>query len=112
MLKAIIEHNGNTLLLEFPCKRMLLAEHLASSGIRTAPHEIKCIDEEDAPIQVNIYGESEFDSKLALSTEKASLTANSLLLFLLRIQSRESTDGAISITTCHTQISRRFSLQC
>ena len=65
MLKAIIEHQNNTLLLEFPCKRMLLAEHLASIGIRTPPSEIKCIDEEDAPIQVKIYGESEFDSKLA-----------------------------------------------
>ena len=65
MLKAIIEHKGNTLLLEFPCKRMLLAEHLASIGIRTAAHDIKCIDEEDAPIKVKIYGESEFDAKFA-----------------------------------------------
>ena len=65
MLNAIITHKGNTLLLEFPCKRMLLAEHLASIGIRTPPSEIKCIDEEDAPIQVKIYGESEFDAKLA-----------------------------------------------
>jgi hypothetical protein len=65
MLNAIITHKGNTLLLEFPCKRMLLAEHLASIGIRTQPSEIKCIDEEDAPIQVKIYGESEFDRKLA-----------------------------------------------
>jgi len=65
MLNAIITHKGNTLLLEFPCKRMLLAEHLASIGIRTQPSEIKCIDEEDAPIQVKIYGESEFDAKLA-----------------------------------------------
>ncbi len=65
MLNAIITHEGNTLLLEFPCKRMLLAEHLASIGISTQPSEIKCIDEEEAPIQVKIYGESEFDSKLA-----------------------------------------------
>ena len=65
MLNAIITHKGNTLLLEFPCRRMLLAEHLASIGIRTQPSEIKCIDEEDAPIQVKIYGESEFDAKLA-----------------------------------------------
>ena len=65
MLNAIITHKGNTVVLEFPCKRMLLAEHLASIGIRTQPSEIKCIDEEDAPIQVKIYGESEFDAKLA-----------------------------------------------
>ena len=65
MLNAIITHKGNTLLLEFPCKRMLLAEHLASIGIRTQPSDIKCIDEEDAFIKVKIYGESEFDAKLA-----------------------------------------------
>ena len=65
MLNAIISHKGNTLLLEFPCKRMLLAEHLASIGIRTQPSDIKCIDDEDAPIQVKIYGESEFGNKLA-----------------------------------------------
>ena len=65
MLNAIITHKGNTLLLEFPCKRMLLAEHLASIGIRTPAHKIKCVDEENIPIQVKIYGESEFGQKLA-----------------------------------------------
>ncbi len=65
MLYAIVEYNRNTVIIEFPCRRMLLAEHLASIGIRTQPSEIKCIDEEDAPIQVKIHGESEFDAKLA-----------------------------------------------
>ena len=65
MLKAIIEHKGNTLFLEFPCKRILLAEHLASIGVLSPPHEIKCVHDEDAPIKVKIYGESEFDAKLA-----------------------------------------------
>ena len=65
MLKAIIEHKGNTLFLEFPCKRMLLAEHLASIGVLTPPHEIKCVQDEDAPISVKIFGDSEFESKLA-----------------------------------------------
>lgn len=65
MLNAIITHKCNTLFLEFPCKRMLLAEHLASIGVLTLAHEIKCVEDEDAPIQVKIYGESEFYSKLA-----------------------------------------------
>ncbi len=65
MLKAIIEHKNNTLLLEFPCKRMLLAVLLASIGIRTPAHDIKCIDDPDVPIQVKIYGVSEFDAKHA-----------------------------------------------
>jgi len=65
MLYAIIEHDKNTLVLEFPCRRTTMAEHLASIGIRTPAHDIKCIDDEDAPIKVKIYGESEFGKKLA-----------------------------------------------
>ena len=49
MLYAIIEHKNNTLIMEFPCRRMTMAEHLASVGIRTPAHEIKCVDEENNP---------------------------------------------------------------
>ena len=65
MLYAIIEHTNNTLIMEFPCKRMTMAEHLASVGIRTPAHEIKCEDEENNHIKVKIFGESEFGKKLA-----------------------------------------------
>ena len=51
--------------MEFPCRRMTMAEHLASVGIRTPAHEIKCADEENIPIKVKIFGESEFGKKLA-----------------------------------------------
>lgn len=65
MLKAIIENKGNTLLVEFPCKRQLLAEHLASIGVTKPAYDIKCIDEDNEPIKVKIYGDSEFEKKLA-----------------------------------------------
>ena len=65
MLKAIVEHNGNTLFLEFPCKRHVMAEHLASIGITKKAHEISCGDNGDEQIKVRIYGESEFEKKLA-----------------------------------------------
>ena len=65
MLYAIIEHDKNTLVLEFPCRRTTMAEHLASIGIRTPAHKIKCVDEENIPIKVKIYGESKFGKKLA-----------------------------------------------
>jgi len=65
MLYAIIEHKNNTLIMEFPCRRMTMAEHLASVGIRIPAHEIKCVDEENVPIKVKIFGESEFSKKLA-----------------------------------------------
>lgn len=65
MLIAKVENERNTLLVELPCERMRLAGHLASIGIATPPSEIKCADEESAPINVKIFGESEFTSKLA-----------------------------------------------
>ena len=43
MFTAIIENEDNTLVMEFPCKRYLMADHLGSIGIRKPAHEIKCI---------------------------------------------------------------------
>lgn len=79
MLYAIIEHKNNTLIMEFPCRRMIMAEHLASVGIRTPAHEIKCVDEENIPIKVKIFGESEFGKKLAsvISAEDTLSLVNS-----------------------------------
>lgn len=65
MLKSIITHEGDTLFMDFPCRRMLMAEHLASIGIKTPAHEIRCANEEDEPIKVKIYGTSEFENRLA-----------------------------------------------
>jgi len=65
MFTAIIENEGNTLVMEFPCKRYLMADHLGSIGIRKPAHEIKCMDEEDEPIKVKIFGNGEFEQKLA-----------------------------------------------
>ncbi len=39
MFTAIIENEGNTLVMEFPCKRYLMADHLGSIGIRKPAHE-------------------------------------------------------------------------
>lgn len=66
MFTAIIENEGNTLVMEFPCKRYLTADHLVSIGIRKPAHEIKCMDEEEEPIKVKIVGNNEFDRRLAL----------------------------------------------
>ena len=66
MFTAIIENEGNTLVMEFPCKRYLMADHLGSIGIRKPAHEIKCMDEEEEPIKVKIVGNNEFEKRLAL----------------------------------------------
>ena len=65
MLIVKVENDRNAMLVDIPCKRMLLAEHLASIGIPAPASDIKCIDEEDAPIKVKILGVSEFAGKLA-----------------------------------------------
>ena len=65
MLIVKVENGRNTMLVDILCKRMLLAEHLASIGISAAASDIKCIDEENAPIKVKILGVSEFAGKLA-----------------------------------------------
>lgn len=65
MLIVKVENGRNTLLVDIPCKRMLLAEHLASIGISAPASDIKCIDEQDTPIKVKILGVSEFAGKLA-----------------------------------------------
>lgn len=56
MLLCKVENNHNTLLVELPCKRMLLAEHLASIGVATNPSDIKCTDEEDPVPQASRTG--------------------------------------------------------
>ncbi len=65
ILTAVIENEGNTLVMELPCKRYLMADHLGSIGIRKPAHEIKCMDEEDEPIKVKIYRNSKFEKRLA-----------------------------------------------
>ncbi len=61
-VNRIIENEGNTLVMEFPCKRYLMADHLGFIGIRKPAHEIKCMDEEDEPIKVKFFGNSEFEN--------------------------------------------------
>lgn len=65
MLLVRVDNGKNTLLMELPCKRMLMAEHLASIAITAPASEVKCIDEENAPIKVKILGVSDFAGKLA-----------------------------------------------
>ena len=65
MLLAKIENGQNTLLVELPCKRMTMAEHLASIGIAKPAGQIPCGSGDEDPIKVKIIGDSEFGSKLA-----------------------------------------------
>ena len=81
MFTAIVENEDNTLVMEFPCKRYLMVDYLGSIGIRKPAHEIKCVDKEDEPIKVKIFGNSEFEKKLAfvVSFEDGKLTVEPIL---------------------------------
>ncbi len=65
MLNALITHKGQTLVSTLSSTRMQIAGELASIGILKPAHDIKCKDSEDEDIKVKIYGESEFECKLA-----------------------------------------------
>lgn len=81
MFTAVIENEGNTLVMEFPCKRYLMADHLGSIGIRRSAHEIKCMDEEDEPIKVKLFGNNEFEKRLTLLVSPSDTLMNSVRYF-------------------------------
>ncbi len=51
MIKAIIQHSGDTVITQLPCDRMQLAQQLASIGISSPAHQIRCEDEDANPIK-------------------------------------------------------------
>ena len=65
MLLAKIEKGRNTLLVELPYTRMMMAEHLASIGVERPADLLMCSTSDENPIKVHILGEGEFGSKLA-----------------------------------------------
>ncbi len=80
MLKAIIQHGDDTVITRLPCDRMKFAQQLASIGISSPAHQIRCEDEDANPIKVKIIGESEFENKLAslFSSEHTLSFANTV----------------------------------
>lgn len=54
ILNAIIENNGNTLIIDFPHSIYDVYEKLLSIGIRKSPNDIMLTDNEDDDIQVKL----------------------------------------------------------
>lgn len=75
MINAIIQNNnGETLVWEFPGNIYELYHQLQSIGIHKPPSGIRLTDEEDDPIQVKLYAESDIGNHLIrLLSEKHSL---------------------------------------
>ena len=65
MLKAIISHNEQTAIVELPMDRLSLQYELSQIGIRKLAKDIPILDEEDQPISVKLFSESDIGQKLA-----------------------------------------------
>lgn len=85
MINAIVQNkNGDTLVAELPCGKYELYAQLASIGVRNPPSTIMLTDEEDQPVQVKLYSESEFGNHLIrLLTERHTLADADTLAFIV-----------------------------
>lgn len=66
MLKAMISHNEQTAIVELPMDRLSLQYELSQIGIRRLAADIPIMDEEDQPISVKLYSESDIGHNLAV----------------------------------------------
>ena len=64
MLKAVISHNKQTAIVELPMDRLSLQYELSQIGIRRQAKDIPILDEEDQPISVKLFSESDIGQKL------------------------------------------------
>ena len=85
MLKAAISHNEQTSIVELPMDRLSLQYELSQIGIRRLAKDIPIMDEEDQPISVKLYSESDIGQNLAAlfrpshSLEDANVCAHAVV---------------------------------
>lgn len=65
-VRAVIEADSGTLLVDFPQGIYALYEKLRSVGIRHSPSNIPIADEEDGAIRVKLYAEDDVSKRLDL----------------------------------------------
>jgi hypothetical protein len=65
-VRAVIEADSGTLLVDFPQGIYALYEKLRSVGIRHSPSNIPIADEEDGAIRVKLYAEDDVGKRLTL----------------------------------------------
>ena len=85
MLKAVISHNKQTAIVELPMDRLSLQYELSQIGIRRQAKDIPIMDEENQPISVKLFSESDIGQKLAVlfrpshSLEDANVCAHAVV---------------------------------
>ena len=65
-VRAVIEADSGTPLVDFPQRIYALYEKLRSVGIRHSPSNIPIADEEDGAIRVKLYAEDDVSKRLDL----------------------------------------------
>ena len=64
MINAIVKNNDRIAVIALPRDRMKLASDLISIGIRTLAYELSYSDDDDSPVSVTFYGNSDFDNEV------------------------------------------------
>ena len=113
MLKAVISHNKQTAIVELPMDRLSLQYELSQIGIRRQAKDIPILDEEDQPISVKLFSESDIGQKLAVlfrpfrSLEDANVCAYTPDRRYSMRSSRASPVGSVTRRRQFWQTSRR-----
>ena len=72
-VRAVIEADSGTLLVDFPQGIYALYEKLRSVGIRHSPSNIPIADEEDGAIRVKLYAEDDVGNRYSSTREWQAL---------------------------------------
>lgn len=92
MLKAIVEYNGETVILDFPSERNINTD-LRAIGILKPAHDIPITDGENADIKVKLFSDNDFGNKLIpLFNANNTLTTVRVTVDLLTSASDEIKD--------------------
>jgi len=93
MIKALIQNDGNTLLLDIPYMRTELCDKLGSIGICNPQGDIFIRDSENEKISVKLYGETDFDNRLiSLFDEDTPLSLANTVCDIMRDMNQDQRD--------------------
>lgn len=113
MIKAIIKNkDGITFVTEFPCDSYNLYSELRSVGIMMPPNKVKLTDNEDNPVSVKLYSDSDFGNHLLrLFSEQNTLADVNTTCFVIE-KADESIKEEVEQNLLNDQYSNNIELIC
>lgn len=70
MLNALIQNGNQTAVLELPSDPFTLQYELAQIGVRSRLRDIPIKDDEESPIRVKLFADSDIGNSLAVPAEE------------------------------------------